>query len=79
MKRPRGPGLYCEIFLPANNRRSMLKETVRDRDHVPAQLDPRPTTHGVSRELDRHLTPRTFRDVAVDYLELTLTMPEGHS
>jgi hypothetical protein len=43
--RPRGAGLYCEIFLPASTRRSVLRETQRDSDRMQARPDPNPIPH----------------------------------
>ena len=45
MAHPNSSGRYSEIFLTKSNRRSVLKETVRDRDHVPPQIDPQPIPH----------------------------------
>jgi hypothetical protein len=43
--RPKGQGLYAEIFLPANNRRSVLRETQRDGDRMQVRPDPNPIPH----------------------------------
>jgi hypothetical protein len=42
MARPQGPGIYGEIFLPANTRRELTR-TQKDHDFLPAMPDARPT------------------------------------
>jgi hypothetical protein len=71
--RPITIGLYAIIAPP--HPRDDLRSTHRDSNHLPAV-----TAAQVARELDRRLAALAdLRDVAEEYLELTLTMPVGRS
>ena len=58
-----------------------VSRTYRQVDVLPAQLDRCHTPAQIARELDRRLEarPRDLRDVAVDYLALSATLPEGRA